>query len=204
MAAVLKRTMDLGQTGIQDIEHLDLYSCFPCAVQFACDAMQLDPFSRQLTQTGGLPFFGGAGNNYSMHAIASIVEKLRADPGSKGLVLANGGFLSKESAGLYSTTPNTDWQPVDNVAIQAGIDDAANVPRADASEGGTIESYSVVYTKAKLFLGYAFCRTKDGGRFLARTATHDEVTLRNLVENDLIGQTVKPIVTEKRNVLELH
>jgi acetyl-CoA C-acetyltransferase len=204
MAAVLKRTTELGQADIQDIEYLDLYSCFPCAVQFACDAMLLDPFSRQLTQTGGLPFFGGAGNNYSMHAIASIVERLRADRGSRGLVLANGGFLSKESAGLYSTTPNLDWQPVDNATLQAGIDSTPDIPRADASEGGRIESYSVVYTKAKLFLGYVFCRTEDGGRFLARTATHDEVTLRNLVENDLIGQTVKPTVTEKRNLLELH
>lgn len=204
MAAVLKRTMDLGQTDIRDIEHLDLYSCFPCAVQFACDAVNLDPFSRQLTQTGGLPFFGGAGNNYSMHAIASIVEKLRVDPGSTGLVLANGGFLSKESAGLYATTPNPDWQPVDNAEIQASIDNSPEVPRADASNGGTIESYSVVYAKAQLFIGYVFCRTKDGGRFMARTAAHDEVTLRALVENDLMGQTVKPIVTKKRNVLELH
>jgi acetyl-CoA C-acetyltransferase len=204
MATVLKQTMNQGNTDIQDIQHLDLYSCFPCAVQFACDAMGLDPFSRQLTQTGGLPFFGGAGNNYSMHAIASMVETLRADPGSKGLVLANGGYLSKESAGLYSTSPNPDWLPVDNKALQAALDAAPEVPLVDASAGGIVESYSVVYAKAKPFLGYAFCRTKDGGRFLTRTATNDEVTLRNMLDNDLMGQEVKPIVTAKRNELVLH
>jgi acetyl-CoA C-acetyltransferase len=204
MAAVLEQTMHLGKTNIGDIEHLDLYSCFPCAVQFACDAMGLDSFSRQLTQTGGLPFFGGAGNNYSMHAIASMVETLRADPGSTGLVLANGGYLSKESTGLYSTAPNLNWQPVDNTALQARIDDLPEVPIVDASAGAVIESYSVVYNKAKPFLGYAFCRTSDGGRFLARTVTNDEITLQTMINDDLMGQKIDPIVTEKRNVIELH
>jgi len=203
MAAVLEQTMRLGQINIGDIEHLDLYSCFPCAVQFACDAMGLDSFSRQLTQTGGLPFFGGAGNNYSMHAIASMVDTLRADSGSTGLVLANGGYLSKESTGLYSTTPNLNWQPVDNTAVQASIDSLPEVPIVDASGGGVIESYSVVYNKAKPFLGYAFCRTSDGGRFLARTLTNDQETLRIMIEDDLMGLEVKPKVTEKRNELIL-
>jgi acetyl-CoA C-acetyltransferase len=55
--------------------------------------------------TGGLPFFGGPGNNYVTHAIAEIVNRVRAAPGSYGLVTANGGPLTKQSAGLYSTTP---------------------------------------------------------------------------------------------------
>ena len=168
MAAVLEHTLAEARTTIDDVAHLDLYSCFPCAVQFACDALGIDAFSRQLTQTGGLPFFGGPGNNYVMHAIASMVETLRADPGSVGLVLANGGFTSKESAGLYSTQANPDWQPVDNTLVQGRIDAVADVPVVDASAGGTIESYSVVYNKAQPFLGFAFCRTEDGGRFLAR------------------------------------
>jgi acetyl-CoA C-acetyltransferase len=203
MAAVLAHTLDEAHTTIADVAHLDLYSCFPCAVQFACDALGIDPFSRQLTQTGGLPFFGGPGNNYVMHAIAAMVETLRAEPGSVGLVLANGGFTSKESAGLYSTRANADWRPVDNTTVQASIDNTPDVPVVDASGGGTIESYSVVYNKAQPFLGYAFCRTEDGGRFLARSATNDEATLRVLVDDDPIGEFVKPAVTEKRNELKL-
>ena len=69
---------------VGDIDHFDFYSCFPIAVSnTACDGLGLahdDP--RGLTVTGGLPFFGGPGNNYSMHAIATVLEKLRADPGS--------------------------------------------------------------------------------------------------------------------------
>lgn len=55
--------------------------------------------------TGGLPFFGGPGNNRSMRAIATMVSLLRARPGGYGLVTANGGLLSRHATGIYSTTP---------------------------------------------------------------------------------------------------
>ena len=50
----------------------------------------------------------GAGNNYAMHAIAEVASAPRAEPGSIGLVAANGGIISKHAAGVYSTTP-TPW-----------------------------------------------------------------------------------------------
>ncbi len=201
MAAVLGHTLARGDVSINEVDHLDLYSCFPCAVQFACDALDLDPFSRQLTQTGGLPFFGGAGNNYSMHAIASLVDTLREDPGAFGLVLANGGFASKESAGLYSTRANENWQPVCNTPVQAEIDAAPEVAVVDAGAGGRIEAYSVVYNKTVPLIGYVFCRTEEGGRFMARSATGDEATLKVLIEDDPMGEFITPVVTPKRNEL---
>ena len=76
-----------------------------------CDGLGLavdDP--RGLTLTGGLPFFGGPGNNYSMHAIAETVQRARQAPGSYGFVGANGGVMSKYSAGVYSTRP-AEWVP---------------------------------------------------------------------------------------------
>ncbi|MFX6031732.1 hypothetical protein ABTE99_19350, partial [Acinetobacter baumannii] len=81
------------------------------AIQVACDELGIsatDP--RGLSVTGGLPFFGGPGNNYVTHAIAEMVDKLRAAPGSYGLVTANGGLLTKHAAGLYSTRrPEHEW-----------------------------------------------------------------------------------------------
>lgn len=201
MAAVLRHTLAGGDVSIAEVDYLDLYSCFPCAVQFACDALDIDPFGRQLTQTGGLPFFGGAGNNYSMHAIASLVDTLREDPGALGLILANGGFASKESAGLYSTRPNENWQPVDNTPVRAEIDAAPEVAVVDAAAGGRIEAYSVVYNKTVPLIGYVFCRTEDGGRFMARSVTGDEETLKVLIEEDPMGEFITPVVTPKRNEL---
>jgi len=145
MGAALRGALKHSNTEISDMQHLELYSCFPCAVQFACDSIGIDTAGRTLTQTGGLPFFGGAGNNYSMHGIASMVETLRADPGSLGLVLANGGFLSKESVGVYSTKRPAGFDLINSAQAQASIDDVADVAIADAPDRGTIEAYSVLH-----------------------------------------------------------
>ena len=64
---------------------------------------QDDP--RGLTITGGLPYFGGPGNNYVTHSIAEMIDKVRSRPGSKGLITANGNYITKQSAGIYSTEP---------------------------------------------------------------------------------------------------
>ena len=93
------------------LDHIDIYSCFPSAVQIARDEFGIakdDP--RPLTITGGLPFHGGAGNNYVMNSIASMADTLRAAPGTYGLVTANGGYLTKHSAGIYSTEPPASVQ----------------------------------------------------------------------------------------------
>ena len=79
-----------------DMDLLDIYSCFPSAVEVACDELGIawdDP--RGLTITGGLPYFGGPGNGYVLHSIAHMMDQLRVQPGSFGLLNANGWFLTK-------------------------------------------------------------------------------------------------------------
>jgi len=200
MRAVTQAALKQSKTDINDMQHLELYSCFPCAVQFACDAMGIDSFSRTLTQTGGLPFFGGAGNNYSMHGIASMVETLRADPGSLGLVLANGGFLSKESAGVYSTKRPVQFELIDSTAAQASIDDVADVPQASAPDRGTVEAYSVLYKGRAPLFAYAFMRTGDK-RFLARTKTDDISAVERFTASDPLGAELSVAAGEHRNDL---
>ena len=99
---------------------IDLYSCFPSAVQVAATELGLptgDP-ARPLTVTGGLTFAGGPWNNYVTHAIATMAERMVADPGERGLVIANGGWLTKHSFGVYGTEPPTHefrWEDVQSV-----------------------------------------------------------------------------------------
>ncbi|MEM9173543.1 MAG: acetyl-CoA acetyltransferase, partial [Pseudomonadota bacterium] len=77
---------------VEDIDCFDLYSCFPIAVFCACNALGIDADDpRGLTLTGGLPFFGGPGNNYSMHAIVQLAHRLRRRSQGLGLIGANGG-----------------------------------------------------------------------------------------------------------------
>lgn len=200
MASATAATLRASSCSIGDIDHLELYSCFPCAVQYACDAMGIDTHNRKLTQTGGLPFFGGAGNNYSMHGIASMVDTLRADPGSRGLVLANGGFLSKESVGVYSTTRPETFTPVDSGAAQREIDEVADVEQALAPSRGLVEAYSVLYERGLPLFAYAFMR--DGGkRFLARTETKDTDAVERLLSGDPLGEEFGVEAGEKRNTL---
>ncbi|GAA5064887.1 acetyl-CoA acetyltransferase [Nocardia callitridis] len=129
--------------GLDDIAAFDLYSCFPIAVFNFCEGMDLptdDP--RGLTVTGGLPFFGGPGNNYSMHAIAEIVSRMRERPGDFGLVGANGGIMSKYSVGVYSTAP-ADWVPDRAPALQQAVSDLPSVDVRPRAEGAArIETYT--------------------------------------------------------------
>ncbi|MFN3620780.1 hypothetical protein [Sphingorhabdus sp.] len=95
----------LNQAGLEpsDLGPVDIYSCFPCAVFAAIDSMQ--DAGRALgdyTLTGGLSFFGGPGNGYSMYNIAAMVDALRRDGSKPALVTANGGVMSKQAVGIYT------------------------------------------------------------------------------------------------------
>jgi acetyl-CoA C-acetyltransferase len=186
---------------IGDIQFLDLYSCFPCAVLLAAEALGIDPMSRDLTVTGGLPFFGGAGNNYSMHAIASMVEKLRTNAGDYGLVLANGGFLSKEAAGIYSTEPAQNWQPCDSFAMQAKLDKRAKPQLLSESCNAVIETYTVRYAKGFAKSGYVIAQTPQG-RIIARNRRDDVAILAQMAERDPIGLEARIVHDDGVNYIE--
>ncbi|MBS0474408.1 MAG: acetyl-CoA acetyltransferase [Proteobacteria bacterium] len=107
--AAISSVLEVAESGWEKLDHVDLYSCFAIPVFNLLDAFGLDRDDpRGWTLTGGLPFFGGAGNNYSSHAIAEAAVRCRAAPGSTALVGANGGIMSKYAAGIYSTRP-ADW-----------------------------------------------------------------------------------------------
>ena len=200
MATATGAALAQSGVGIAQVEHLELYSCFPCAVQFALEGLGINGTTRTLTQTGGLPFFGGAGNNYSMHGIASMVETLRADPGSRGLVLANGGFLSKASTGVYSTQrPDTVTQ-IDSAAAQMMIDAEPDVEQELAPTRGQVEAYSVLHQRGEPLFAYAFMRSNHK-RFLARTNTKDIDAVARFLRGDPLGEEFAVEPTTKRNQL---
>ncbi|MEZ0341982.1 acetyl-CoA acetyltransferase [Mycobacterium sp. pV006] len=179
--------------GIADVSTFDLYSCFPFPVFAVCDEFGLgadDP--RGLTLTGGLPYFGGPGNSYSLHAIAETVAAMRANPGAFGLVGANGGVMSKYSAGVYSTAP-ADWSADRSKELQADIAALPKVPVTRYPDGpGVIETYSVRYdwpVRTGIIIGRL---DADGSRFMATTDDTELVALMS--DGDPLGAkvTVKP------------
>ncbi len=184
--------LDSAGIGIDDVRYIDLYSCFPIAVSNVCDGLgvsETDP--RGLTLTGGLPYFGGPGNSYSMHAIVSLVDKLRADPGSFGLIGANGGQLSKYAAGVYSTAAKA-FAVCSSESVQEQVNDQPKVDLAFEADGeAVIESYTVVYGRSGPAYGVVVGRLKDSdARFYANTEEGDDETLLELVDADPLGRTV--------------
>ncbi len=187
-AAVLAARHALDHAGITvaDLTAIDLYSCFPVPVFNVADGLGLaydDP--RGLTVTGGLPFFGGAGNNYSMHAIASVVQRVRA--GGVGLVGANGGMMSKYSVGVYRAAP-ASWVPDGSARLQAEVDAWDAPAEAEEADGSAvIESCTVKADGTGVVLG----RLADGRRFVAKGADGDAALLKLLGSPEPIGERVR-------------
>ncbi len=156
--------------------------------------MGLDPASdRSLTLTGGLPYFGGPGNNYSMHGIAEAVQRVRAKPGSHALVIANGGYLSKHSAGVYGPVPAGEWQSVDTSDLQQRLRDHGCAPVTETPDGdAVIETYVAAYRRGEPAIGYIVGRqTSDAQRFLAVPKEGDAETLHGLFATGPMGRHVQ-------------
>lgn len=185
MDVAISRALDAAKKTAADIDVFDLYSCFPCAVfsSTACLGIDWANDPRPLTVTGGLPYAGGPGNNYSLHGIAAMIPRLRAVPGKFGLVLANGGWMTKESAGIYSTERPREFTPVQPVAQQNEL----MVINPEPGHG-VLETYTVVHGRSGPKQGIAFGRTENGDRFLANA---DQSALQQLREDSSqIGEKV--------------
>ncbi|RED16627.1 acetyl-CoA acetyltransferase [Parasphingopyxis lamellibrachiae] len=174
--------------GMDDITCLDLYSCFAIPVFNILDAFGVAPDdSRGLTLTGGLPFFGGAGNNYSAHAIAEAVQRLRADPDGHALIGANGGFMSKYATGIYAGRP-ADWTEMKR--YRTLDDQPEKCPVVDSHSGSAlVETYTIVPGK-KGTVAAIVARTDDGARIVANAAPDDTDTLAVLQQGEPFGRKV--------------
>jgi acetyl-CoA C-acetyltransferase len=162
--------MALEQAGLtlEDITVFDIYSCFPSAFEIARREIGIpedDP--RDLSVTGGLPFFGGPGNNYSMHAIAAVVDLIRKDRSRKAMVTANGWYLTKHAIGIYTGTPPVHpWNARDDSLTQRAIDaQALPMPVEKASGSITVEAYVIRHDNTgKPVQGTMVGRLKNGSR----------------------------------------
>ena len=111
----VRKALEMAQKSLDDIAIFDIYSCFPSAVEIACEEIGLpEDDSRGLTVTGGLPYFGGPGNSYVLHSISEMIRQVRRHRGEFGLVTANGNYITKHSWGIYSTVHNAHpWERED-------------------------------------------------------------------------------------------
>ena len=138
----------LADANIDDIKFVDLYSCFPSAVQLGAASLQLD-LTRPLTLTGGLSFAGGPWNNYVMHAIATAIRRLRESPDERAFIWANGGYATKHAFGVYATQPPAAGFRHDSPQSQIDALPRRELSLGDDAAGeATIEAFTVMHDRA--------------------------------------------------------
>ncbi len=185
-----KRAFEMAGIGLAQIDVMDLYSCFPVAVEVGAEELGLsldDP--RGLTVTGGLPYAGGPGNNYVMHSIAVMLRRLRQKPGGYGLITGNGWYLTKQSTGIYSTAPpDRPFEREDPAVLQRQIDALPHPDVIETPQGtAKIETYTVVHKREGPFMAIIVGRDASGRRFVANTPD-DAETLAGLERGEQVGR----------------
>ena len=195
---VAKEVLRMAALEVDAIEMIDIYSCFPCAVTAVADQLNLpSDGSKSLTATGGLPYFGGPGNNYSMHGLAEAVQWARKNPDSYSMVTSNGGVLSKHASGIYSNLPsNVDWS-----TQTTSLSNESFIKRSVAADPGegSIVSYTVNFNGDGSANAIILGETASGERFVACTAPEDNNTPARMLDADPTGYSVSvsPPVDEK-------
>jgi acetyl-CoA C-acetyltransferase len=191
MGAASTEALRCAATTVDDVAHLDLYSCFASSINFARDALGIAPDdARPLSVTGGLPYHGGPGSGYMTHSIAQMTRRLRSDPGSTGMVSGVGMNMTKHAFGIYSTRPGTVIRP-DAERVQEGLDADGTLAIAEICEGeAEVAAYSVVHGRGgEPEWALLICDVADGVRAYARSI---EPALLALAESEeLVGRRVR-------------
>ncbi|MFC4293835.1 acetyl-CoA acetyltransferase [Novosphingobium tardum] len=186
MTVSISRTMELNGLSAADLDHVELYSCFPCVPKMARRVLDW-PLDRPATVFGGLTFGGGPIGNYMSHAVAEMVLALRRDrPEAKGLLFANGGFATHNHSLVVSRAPLPRTALPQDFDFQAEADAMRRPvpPLVEDYEGAAvIESYTVLYARdGSVKWGVIVARTADDRRTLARVPASDAETIAFLVD----------------------
>jgi len=180
------RCLELAGLDVGEIDLVDVYSCFPVAVQVAARELGLDT-TKPLTVTGGLTWAGGPMNNYVMHSIARMAELLRQQPGDRGLITANGGYLTKHAFGVYSTEPPA--APFQHDDLQPHVDTLYKREVVNGHDGAaTVEGYSVMYGPAGPNKAFISCLLDDERRVWA--INEDAETLAAMTQQEFCGRRI--------------
>jgi acetyl-CoA C-acetyltransferase len=182
-----KKCLEMSGMTTGDIDLVDVYSCFPVAVQIAARELGLNT-NKPLTVTGGLTWAGGPLNNYVMHSIVRMAQLLRAKPGQKAMITANGGYITKHAFGTYST--ERPEQPFQHADLQDQVDalPKREVVMEHVGEG-VVEGYSVMYGPKGLDKAFVATRLPDGRR--AWGTSQDADLLQSMTTEEFVGRPVK-------------
>jgi acetyl-CoA C-acetyltransferase len=186
-----RAALELAGVGVHELGPIDLYSCFPSAVEISAHELGLD-LTRPLTVTGGLSFAGGPWNNYVSHSIATMSTRLREEPGAIGLVSGNGGYITKHAFGIYSTEPPAEG--FRHRDLQAEVDALPSRGVCEDPDGpAAVETWTVMHDRdGNPETGILAALLPDGRRAWGTTQDADVVTA--MATEELAGRkaTLRP------------
>ena len=188
----------LAGIGVDDLSFVDLYSCFPAAVQIAALELGLVPdpsadgtgwggigATVPLTLTGGMTFAGGPLNNYTTHGVATMVSRLRTEPSALGLCTANGGYTTEHAVAILSASP-PHTGAYRRAEPQAEVDAGASVALDDDWVGEiTIESATIPTGRDGERRALVAARTPDGSRTWCGST--DDALLHAIETTEIVG-----------------
>lgn len=164
-AAAARAAFDHAGCELGGVDHVDLYSCFPAAVQVFAEELGLPLVPDAApTVTGGMTFAGGPLNNYVVQALVRLVQLLRAEPGSVGLSTSVSGYVTKQGLGLWSTRPpDSPYRALDVTDEVAAMDEP--VPLGDGgSEPAAVLGHTVMFSRGEPSRVVAVLETAEGRR----------------------------------------
>lgn len=167
---------------------VEIYSCFPAAVQVQARALGL-PLDAPLTVSGGMTFGGGPLNSAALQAMAPFVRRLRDEPDQRGLTTSVSGMITKPGASVWSATP-----PVGDGFRSADVTEAATdrtetrdlVP--DAVGDAVVAAHTVVFDGGEPARAVAVLDIA-GGRTVARSGDRDLAL--DMSRADWVGRAVR-------------
>lgn len=198
MVVTIEETLKRNGLTVDDLDHVELYSCFPCIPKMARRILGW-PLEKPITAFGGLTFGGGPIGNYMSHAIASMVDKLRAERGT-AFLFANGGYATHFHGIVLSANPLPQASFPHDFDVNPLADaQRGPVPETDEAYEGpaTIESYTVFYKRdASVRFGTIIARTPANARVLARVDAGGEAMIAFLTDGKAepvgaTGQTIR-------------
>jgi acetyl-CoA C-acetyltransferase len=172
---------------LDQVENIELYSCFPSAVRVQQRSLGL--LTRDTpTVTGGMAFAGGPFNNFVYQATAAMVPWLRHDPASLGLVSTVCGILTKPGLALWSSTADGRPPLLSDLATEAAEATASVLVTDDHHGPARVASCTVNYVGMEAATTFVLADIGAGRRCLA--TTDDPALADAVLAGALIGTEV--------------